>query len=218
MTGVYGAEGHRRAATIPSMSAQSWVTPVTLSGTARPDGAAATSTTSRTSRRVAFDAAGLALDHRPADGRRRASRLARRGPRERGSRDRGAVRDRRPGDGPGDRQQPVHDHRPGAPAPRDRLDVGRHGVPAHRRQPGGQAAPADPRVRDARRASGSSSRPMPGTTRRGPRCSGSAPRSRASCATTRSCPTARTATPRSTAIIAPEWPAVRDRLRAKLAR
>ena len=34
--------------------------------------------------------------------------------------------------GPGDRQQPLHVDRAGAPAPRDRLDVGRHGLPADR--------------------------------------------------------------------------------------
>ena len=61
---------------------------------------------------------------------------------------------------------------PGASTGRDRLDLGRDRVPADRGEPRGQAAPADPRVRDARRANGSSSRPTPATSPRAPRCSG----------------------------------------------
>ena len=67
-------------------------------------------------------------------------------------------------------------------------------VPAHRRQPRGQAAPADPRVRDARRQPRRVQDPRPErAVAHGP-ARASARRSRASCATTRSCPTGRSAT------------------------
>ena len=76
------------------------------------------------------------------------------GPRERRSGHRAAVRHDRPREGPADRQQPLHVDRAGAPAPRDRLDVDRSGVPTLRPQPRGEAAPADPCLRDARRQPG----------------------------------------------------------------
>ena len=89
-----------------------------------------------------------------AAGRGRAAPLVRHRPRQRRGRHGAAVRHDRPRLGPGDRQQPLPVDRARAPAPRDRLDLGRDGVPADRRQPRGQAAPADPRVRDARRQPG----------------------------------------------------------------
>ena len=76
--------------------------------------------------------------------------LARPGPGQRGRGAGSAVRHDRPRHGPGDRQQPVHVDRAGTPAGRDRLDVAGADVAAKWREPRGQAAPADPRVRDAR--------------------------------------------------------------------
>ena len=55
---------------------------------------------------------------------------------------------------PRPRQHPLPEHRPGAPSVRDRPALYRGLRPADRRQPRGQAAPARPRVRPARREPG----------------------------------------------------------------
>ncbi len=120
-----------------------------------------------------------------------------------------AVRDRRHGERPRDRQHQVHDDHARAPSPRDRLDLGRDGLPAIWGEPGGEAPPADATRSRRSTPSASSSRPMPGTSDRVARSSASARPSKASCATTRSCPTARTATPRSTACSPGSGPASR---------
>ncbi len=94
--------------------------------------------------------AAVAVDDHGRPGRGGPPALGRDGPGQPGGGHGTAVRDDRSRDGPGDRQQPLHVDRAGAPAARDRLDVGRHGLPADRRQPRGQAPPADARLRGAR--------------------------------------------------------------------
>ena len=89
---------------------------------------------------------------------------------------------------------------------------------AERRQPRGEAADAGPRVRRRSAAGGSSSRPTRSTSRRGPPCSGSARRSRASSATTWSCPAAGMRHSAYYSVIDEEWPAVKARLERSLRR
>ena len=60
-----------------------------------------------------------------------------------------------------DREQPLPLDRPRAPAPGDRLDVGRDGIPADRRQSRGEAAPAVARLRDPRGEPGRVQDPQP---------------------------------------------------------
>ena len=178
--------------------ARRWVTPVTLDGSRVRLEPLDERHFDDLARVAADDAVFRWITNKPMDDAAPA-RLVRQTLRECGCRDRGALRDHRPGVRPGDRQHPVHDDRARAPAARDRLDLARDGVPADRREPRGEVPPAAPRLRDARRGAGRVQDPRPERAHRAPRCWASARRSRASCATTRSCPTARTATPRSTA-------------------
>ena len=111
--------------------------------------------------------AALALDDHGPAGRGGPAALARHGAGQRRGRHGAAVRDRSTvatGRAIGSSRflSIVPEHR--------RLEIGwtwvGTGVPAHRREPRGQAAPADPRLRDARRRTGSSSRPIRATSGR----------------------------------------------------
>ncbi len=96
----------------------------------------------------------LALDDHAADHPRPPARMGRSGTGERQDRQRSPVRDDRPRLRPGDREQPLHDDRSRESPTRDRLDMDRDRVPADGCQPRGEAPPAQPRIRDARRRAG----------------------------------------------------------------
>ena len=114
------------------------------------------------------------------------------------------------------RQQPVHDHRAG----HRRLKIGwtyRDGVPAHGRQPRGEAARATHAFETPTR-NASNSRPTLATRRRGRPCSGIGATFEGVLRHHTIMPDGSNRDSAFYGIIAPEWPAVRDRSRAKLAR
>ena len=148
-------------------TAQTWVTPVTLEGARvrSSRSVSAISTTSPASPRTPPSCAGSPTCRwtRRASGPGSTRRMA-----ARGAGSRGAVRDDRPAQsGRRDRQHPVHDHHARAPTPRDRLDLGRDGLPADRREPGGEIPPVAARLRDARRGAGRVQDPRPQRASRG---------------------------------------------------
>ena len=177
-------------------------------GPDRPARAAVARARARASRRSAW-IRDLAPDDRPASDRGGPPDLGGDRAPGAGGRDGDAVRDGRGRDRSADRQQPLHEHRPRASPARDRLDVDRATVAADRREPRGEAADADARVRGARLPPG---RVQDRLDQRGVadrRCSGSARRSRASSGSTWSCPATASGTRPGTASIDDEWPAVK---------
>ena len=208
-SGPRPSRGRTAAATIGAMPAQTWVEPVVLEGSRvrmEPLSLATTSPTSPRSPSTRRSGAGRSWGRRTrracGAGSRRALANA-----EAGTERPFATIDLASGRAIGSSRYMsiVPEHK--------RLEIGwtwlGDRVPADRRQPRGQAPPADPRVRDARRQPGRVQDPRPqralahGARRDRRDVRGRLPQPH------RSCPTARSATPPTSASSPPEWPASR---------